>query len=126
VFVSGFLYLAYTSNPSNTPVDVATVAGIIGVAGFGGLTTAMMASLTGWGCNHIPSYQVGLVGRKNSSSFDHEISQTEPVIIPITILEKDQVAICKAAQSLEPIAQEFDEKSRAIKKIADKCKEVKA
>jgi hypothetical protein len=125
VIVSGFFYIAYTSNSSNAPVDVVMVVTTIGVAAVIGLMTVLMAAIFGWGYNHIPSYQVSLVGR-NNSMFDHEISQTENIIIPITTLEKDQVAICKAAQSLEPIAQEFDEKARAIKKIADKCKEVKA
>ena len=124
VLSGGFLYSAYLSNPSNAPVDFAIVVTIIGVAGFIGLATGLMAAISGWGYNHLPSYQVSLVGR-NNSMFDHEISQTGNIIIPITTLEKDQVAICKAAQSLEPVAQEFDEKARAIKKIADKCKEVK-
>jgi Na+/phosphate symporter len=120
----GFLYMG-TAAGQQQPVDNITLFCIIGISVFIGLTTAMMMSITGFGYDHIPSYQIHLVGRSNSL-FDAEISQAGNILIPITTLEKDQVAICKAAQSLEPIAQEFDEKAQAIKKIADKCKEVKA
>jgi hypothetical protein len=102
-----------------TAIDRIILSLVLGAV-FGGMFVFLLSITDVWK-KPVSIYSVGLVG-VTDTSYDHVINNYPEIEIVKTTPEKDQVEVCKAADQLKSVAQNFDNDLVNIQKIADKCK----